>query len=275
MGVLAGLVAMGVTVAIERWGGAVGGLIGTLPTTIVPAAIGMHAALPTDLAFQEALAMTPVGMLLDAGFLWLWRELPRVVPKGPLAARLTWMTVLTLTAWMLGAVAVVWASGLLREAGGSPVALGVASTALMVVVGVAACWTLPPTPAGDRKVSVGMLFLRGLFAGSAIVVALLIAASGHGLMAGVAAVFPAIFLTSMLGLWLSQGEAVPAGAVGPMMLGATSVAAFALLVGVSAPSLGLGLGVAVAWVGAVAFTTVPARVFLVWRARVRDLALTS
>ena len=38
-----------------------------------------------------------------------------------------------------------------------------------------------------------------------------------------------IFLTTMVSLWLSQGEAVPSGAVGPMMLGASSVAVYALL----------------------------------------------
>ena len=35
----AALVAVGVTVAIEKWGGVIGGLLGTLPTTIVPASI--------------------------------------------------------------------------------------------------------------------------------------------------------------------------------------------------------------------------------------------
>ena len=39
----AGLVAVGVTVAIERLGGRVGGLLGTLPTTIVPASLGIYA----------------------------------------------------------------------------------------------------------------------------------------------------------------------------------------------------------------------------------------
>ena len=38
----AGFVAILVTVAIEKWGGIVGGVLGTLPTTIVPAAMGMY-----------------------------------------------------------------------------------------------------------------------------------------------------------------------------------------------------------------------------------------
>ncbi|MCP4793368.1 MAG: hypothetical protein GY882_08585 [Actinomycetia bacterium] len=39
--------------------------------------------------------------------------------------------------------------------------------------------------------------------------------------------FPAIFMTTMVGLWLSQGPDVPLGAAGPMLLGSTSVAVYA------------------------------------------------
>ena len=42
--VFAGVVATAVTMAIEKWGGLVGGLLGTVPSTIVPAGIGMYAA---------------------------------------------------------------------------------------------------------------------------------------------------------------------------------------------------------------------------------------
>ena len=267
MGCVAGLIAVAVTVAIERWGGVIGGLLATLPTTIVPAAIGMHAALGSDLAFQEALAMTPPGMLLDAGFLLLWRELPSRLPVRGAHARLTAMTVVTFSAWLLGAVLIVWISDALRGSGWSPVHTGWASTGAMVMFGVAACWRLPPAPAGSKSVGRGMLVARGVFAASAIAVALLIAQQGHGLIAGVAAVFPAIFFTSMAGLWISQGEAVPAGAVGPMMLGATSVALFAMIAGVTVPTLGLGPGMLVSWVVAVGATTLPARTFIQWRQR--------
>ena len=48
---------------------------------------------------------------------------------------------------------------------------------------------------------------------------MVIARLGGSIAAGVTAVFPAIFMTTMISLWLSQGEAVQVGAVGPMMLG--------------------------------------------------------
>jgi hypothetical protein len=76
------------------------------------------------------------------------------------------------------------------------------------------------------------------------------------------AVFPAIFMTTMISLWISQGQAVQAGAVGPMMLGGTSVSVFALLAAWSVPALGITVGILVSWFGAVIGVTVPAWAWL-------------
>ena len=87
------------------------------------------------------------------------------------------------------------------------------------------------------------------------------------MLAGVAAVFPAIFLTTMVSLWWSQGQAVPMGAVGPLVLGSGSVSAYALCAAFSLPALGPGWGSLVAWVAAVVVVTVPAW----WWLRGRDV----
>ena len=72
-GVMAGLVAVIVTVAIEKLGGLAGGIIATLPTTIVPASIGLYYQLsePSDLAVR--------GLLADVAML----ALTTVVPSLP------------------------------------------------------------------------------------------------------------------------------------------------------------------------------------------------
>ena len=72
----AGLVAVLATVAVERLGGAVGGVVSSIPTTIVPAALGIHASAPDEDSFRRAMCFVPVGILLNAGYLLLWRVLP-------------------------------------------------------------------------------------------------------------------------------------------------------------------------------------------------------
>ena len=101
--VLAGLVAIAVTVAIEKFGGVIGGILGTIPTPIVPAAAFMWLAEPTDDAFQPAMGMVPMGMLLTAIFLWLWRAVPPRIPEWTFGKRLTTITSLNLTVWFAGA----------------------------------------------------------------------------------------------------------------------------------------------------------------------------
>lgn len=256
-GLFAALVAVAVTVAIERLGGRAGGLLGTLPTTIVPASLGFAAETSPE-GLAAAMYAVPPGMLLNALFLWLWRAVPPRLPAMPLHPRLAVMTAASLGAWFVGALALVRA---LDAAEGSLTtlrAVGVGATLAIVVIGVLACLRGVPAPKGKRPVGPLTLVLRGVLAGLAIGTSVWIARTGGPLAAGVASVFPAIFVTTMVSLWLSQGEAVPAGAVGPMMLGSAAVASYAVLAAVALPALGVWLGPAAAWIGAVLTTTVPA-----------------
>jgi hypothetical protein len=259
---LAGAVAIGVTMAIERWGGRAGGLIGTVPTTIVPAAAGILVGSAGAADFRAAMAVAPAGMLLNAGFLYLWRVLPPHLPGRSVGARLALMTELSLAAWSLAAVATMHATAALRETAVPLLLVGVALTLVLAGVGAAACRNAPPAPRGTRHVGVLTLLARGLLAAAAVGTAVWLADKGGAVAAGIVAVFPAIFLTTMVSLWLSQGEAVPVGAVGPMMLGSTSVATYALLAAVLMPALGLGPGSALSWLIAATCVTVPAWLWL-------------
>ncbi|MCB9763202.1 MAG: hypothetical protein H6739_25725 [Alphaproteobacteria bacterium] len=250
------------TVLIERFGGLIGGLLGTLPSTIVPAAAGIVAGSPSEEGFALAMCAVPAGMLVNAGFLWLWRALPPRLPAGSVGARLGAMVALTLGAWAAGAAVLVGLMGAAADAGIEPMATGLGSLALLVLLGVAASLRPLPAPRGTRRVGPVTLVARGGLAAVAIGVSVALSATGGALAAGMAAVFPAIFLTTMVALWLSQGEAVPTGAVGPMMLGSASVAAYALLVVVTFPALGVLGGSVVAWVLAALGVTAPATLWL-------------
>jgi hypothetical protein len=99
---------------------------------------------------------------------------------------------------------------------------------------------------------------RGIMAAGAIGCAVWLAESGGPLIAGLAAVFPAIFMTTMCGLWLTHGETVGAGAVGPLMLGGTSVSAYAWVAAWWVPSMGIIPASVSAWLVSVLAITVPA-----------------
>lgn len=265
-GLFAGGVAVGVTLAIERWGGVRGGLLGTVPTTIVPASLGFQAQATTPEALRQALWAVPVGMLANALFLFAWRAIPPRLPPWSLGRRLVAVLGLSLLGWGLAAGAMVLGLRALRADGVSLLWPGLLAAALLLLGGAWASTAPVKAPRGRRPVGPLTLCLRGSLAAGAIAAAVLVQGAGGEVLAGMLAVFPAIFLTAMVGLWLSQGEAVPAGAVGPMLLGSSSVAAYAHLAAWSQPALGPVAGAALAWAGAVGGVTLPAGLWLQRRA---------
>ena len=61
----------------------------------------------------------------------------------------------------------------------------------------------------------------------------------------------------MVALWISQGEEVPSGAVGPMMLGSMSVSLYALVATVLIPSFGIIIGSIFSWLVSLIFFSIP------------------
>ncbi len=232
---VAGVAAVLVTIAIERWGGLHGGVLATVPSTIVPAAFGIWYASASVAEFQSAMGIVPIGLILNAGFLYLWRIIPPKIPEWRFSLRLTAITVLTLALWFGAAGGSIF---LVREAvGGGCSSIGIGWSALLIgcLLAIWACLKRIPTPRGHKRVGAFTLVVRGLAAAVSIGVAVWLAGMGNPLSSGVMSIFPAIFTTSMVALWLAQGEAVPAGAIGPMMLGSQSVSLYALLVAIFYP----------------------------------------
>jgi hypothetical protein len=261
-GLFAGVVAIGVTVAIEYFGGRLGGILGTIPTTIVPASVGIYSVGGPGDPFCRAMAVVPVGMLLNGLFLWLWRTLPPRIPGDTIGRRLTTMITISLGVWLVGATTSTYALKTLGEGCTPALICGFSATLLLTTLGLLSSRKPLPAPKGTRRVGVGALAARGLMASIAIGVCVVIADCGGDVAAGVASVFPAIFMTTMVSLWLDQGEAVPIGAAGPMILGSTSVCLYALASIWTVQAFGIGWGSLGAWIFALVASSLPAGVWL-------------
>jgi hypothetical protein len=256
----AGLVAIGATLAIERWGGVLGGFVATLPSTIVPATWGLWSSVGAG-GYREAMAAVPLGMLVNAVFLHLWRVIPRRLPAG--RGRLARTLALSLLGWLGLALAALALLATVRARAPAmllPFAISIAIAAW--VFGVIACLDGVPAPGGTRSVRPAILLARGGLAAAAVGLSIHLGGLGLGLASGLCSVFPAIFLTTMVSLWLAQGEDVPTGAVGPMMLGSSSVSVYALLTCATIPAYGVLRGTAVAWVCAVSVIAAPSFLWL-------------
>ena len=232
-----------------------GGVLASIPTTIIPASIGFALQSQNELEFVAPLLAVPFGMLVNAIFLYTWRIFPSRLPSQNFYFRLKMMIVISLLIWFVCAVLSIF----IQEHYAS-LALSTCIVVLQFLFGVIACLRNPPAPKGKNAVGWGTLAFRGVLAGVAIGVSVLL--SYAGALAGIASVFPAIFLTTMISIWLAQGEAVQGGAVGPMMLGSSSVSVYALLCILIFPKLGFLVGALVAWFLSILIISLPSAVFL-------------
>ena len=267
--IAAGLVAILVTVLIERFGGVVGGALGTVPTTIVPAVAGMAAA-QGEQELMDSLSVVPAGMLINAIFLSVWIYLPRATASLGSERSLAVTTATALLAWAMFGMVTILCIGELSEYGTGPRTIGMIGIALTAVFGIVLGWKPYESPKGGREVSKSILLARGLMAATAIGASVWVAGLGYPLLAGLASVFPAIFLTSMVSLWISQGPSVPRGAAAPMLLGGGSVGVYSLVAMYSLEAHGIILGSIMSWVTAVAVWSMPSYIYLRWRTGVGD-----
>ena len=249
--VFAGLVAILVTIAIEKWGGTIGGVLGTVPTTIIPATIGIYLeAGKEDLA--TSMSLVSFGMLLNALFIASWIYYPSKKSE----VSVTEMVIVSLSFWLLLAIIMVY---FLEFALDQVTEFTVSLLGLILLISLGIWMTRNPrlAPKGKNKVGVNVLIVRGFAAAIAIGLAVHLSSIGQPLIAGLASVFPAIFLTSMAALWISQGPEVPTGAAGPMMLGGSSVAVYSLLAPWALPEFGIILGSIMCWFGSVLSISIP------------------
>lgn len=143
----AGLVAIISTVFVERGGGALGGVI-TLPTTIVPASIGIWREVGSHEAFSAAMSMVPIGMLLNLLFLVVWRNSPSwfgSVLRGN--SLLVGVSVLSIVLW---AIFAGLAAALVESASEQldPMFIAILTTLASIALGFSAVKTGPPALVG-------------------------------------------------------------------------------------------------------------------------------
>lgn len=255
----AGIVATLVTIAIEKFGGRTGGVLATIPTTIVPAALGMF-SISGEAEFAQSMSIVPLGMMVNAIFLLVWIHAPQ-----RLGLSLMGTTILSLVVWMLiGSLGLVVSSEL-QSSGITALSFAISGLGFLISLGIWTTWTSRPAPKGSRSVRPSILVLRGSAAATAIGIAVWFSSLSYPFVSGLVSTFPAIFLTSMIALWLAQGQDVPQGAAGPMMLGGASVGVYAVVAIVLFPMLGPVLGSIITWLISILAWTIPAYFYLQWR----------
>ena len=222
---IAFFIAILVALLIEKLGGALGSIIGTVPTTLIPAAylIMTEASSSEQEKVDSTLALVFGILATDIMFMPTWKILPPKLPKNwRNGYKVIVTTVVGLVLWFICAVATILVQSFLKTKGVSMWAISVTIVLFCAIFGACLCWNLPPTPAGKNKVKWYVHLCRGLAAFCALFICGIMSQMGLGVVAGAMGSFPAVFLTTMVSVSLSQSADVATGAIGPLIMGSIS-----------------------------------------------------
>lgn len=144
--------------------------------------------------------------------------------------RLSLSVLIVLGVWLLLAILIVLVVRPFIASSGIAIEfVGTAFLVALLVFGLAVVTLRPlPAPVAKHKTSIVVYALRSLAAMLAVFFAVLIG-SVDPVIGGIASMAPAIFMTSMISLAISQGFEFSSGSTGPLMLGSVSVGVFALV----------------------------------------------
>ena len=211
-----------VTVLIENLGGALGSIIATIPSTIIPAVVIIltEEGRTMDERYDAIIACLYGMFGTNILFMPCWKIVPPLLPrKWKNGTRILASVLVSIAVWFSGAIVLILLKNVFNAMGVSTIGYGIIILAVSIVCGVCFCWYLPPTPAGKNKVKWYIYLARGLMASFTIFISGVLSQTSSGVAAGAMSTVPAMFLTTMVSVSISQGPEVAAGAIGPLMMG--------------------------------------------------------
>jgi hypothetical protein len=221
------------TVVTERMGTKVGAVVTTLPSSAVVAFWFIAVEQGADFASRAAIVV-PAEMGINVVFLGIFVAMSgRGLPVALTAALGGWTILSAILFWAdVGNMFASWAVFLALIAG--------------TTFWLRSSHNFSQQPGKVLQYTAGELAFRGLFAGLMIALSVVGAALGGPMVAGILSVFPAIFTSTMVILFLRQGREFT-GAVGTIMVvSSTNVVVYTTVVFYLYPEIGIAWGTAVA-----------------------------
>jgi uncharacterized membrane protein (GlpM family) len=214
--VLSALIVVIITVIAERYGTKVGGLLGTLPSTIVVAFIFI--SLNTNVNFaSKSVAVVPAEMGVNVFFLFFFTIL---IKRG-----LTTATVGALCIWSI--ISAIFYFYNLHDIYLSiiiyGILLGVAFLVLEKVMKIQSKGKV------KVKYTPTKIAFRGLLAATVVTISVLLSNVG-AVLSGIFSVFPAIFLSTMLITVSEHGSEFSGGMAKAMIIGTMSTVSYAVAI---------------------------------------------
>jgi len=253
--IIAGIVVVCTSILIERYGGRIGGILGTIPHVAFVGAIGLYYQLSIS-DYRMAMLGMPVGTFTSAAYLAVLLLCSLWLPekfKG--LWRLTLVFVAAFVFWA-GTLALLLRILNLCDREWEAMSLGIGIWVIQLLLGLWLCRINPGAPKGEHQVLWWDILLRAILTFGVFMMAFWLASVSPS-FGGAMVNAPFLFTFVLAGVWLAQSEEVSVGACGPMTLGMLSSSAFAQQGAWLVPELGLAPGLLVSWTTSILFITIP------------------
>jgi uncharacterized membrane protein (GlpM family) len=226
--ILSALIVVIITVIAERYGTKVGGILGTLPSTIVIAFLFI--ALTNSIEFATvSVLIVPAEMGINLIFLMLFAVFAYKSFKLAIVG--------SLGVWAILSTFLFYSSLSILPIALMIYVIALASTFFILENGVKI------SSIGRRKVRYSSLkiIMRGMIAGFIIAVSVVLS-NLSAILSGIFSVFPAIFLSTMIISYREHGPDFVGGMAKSMIFGTPSVTSYAVSIYFLYPRIGLVWG---------------------------------
>jgi len=232
--ILSALVVIIVMYIAENYGSKAGGILGTIPSTIVVAFVFIAYSKGTNFA-SDAAAVVPAELSINVIFLFVFSLL---VHRSTILA-----FIVTFIVWgFLSSLLVVFQMDYIVVS-----ILLYLSSVLIVFLFLEKIVKIRSIGKVKIHYTTKKIIFRGFLAGIVIVIAVLLSNVGS-IISGIFSVFPAILSSTMLISVKEHGPDFAAGMAKSMVLGLSSVATYATVIHLLYPSYGIIVGSIIAFV---------------------------
>lgn len=140
--------------------------------------------------------------------------------------------------------------------------IALSSSIIHLIFGSVVIYLRPSkTHEASKKISWYIILVRGIFASLTIFTGSIISRT-YPEVGGFVSCFPAIYLTTMISMWISHGENIASGATGPMILGSISVSLFSISWALLYPLIGWITTTIVSYGISIVFISIPITILL-------------
>jgi len=223
------------TILSEKLGSKWGGLITNLPSNILVSLVFVSLNKGAIFAANTVFAV-PIGMLIDTIFLLLFIILLR---KG-----LVTSIIVSLGSWLLMAII---ANALNFQ--NLPMAI------VLYIISVIVCYyiaeyklKIPNVKKTHKKFSMSSLLIRSTFAGAIVATTVTVSLFARPYLVGLVTTFPAILLTSMIILTISQNAKFSQATGKVLLVSSSNIIIYSLAVYLTYPTIGIIYGSLVSFV---------------------------